>query len=288
MGSFQSNTYGWFFYKDGELTYNAGVTSSQRGMRCIVPVEDGWIISSWSYNTTISFVDGETGEATNLGINGYQIGPYVQSWYGHNGVWKPAYDFNRKYGRYRILSSYDAYGFIFDDITHEVVPMITWSDTSPTPTPTSISKTVYMRRISFVEYAANRVMLVTGSSSNNGVVILNYATGEAYLFNGSGLYANNDYSYWFLPLTTLVPVGGGYIIFVKPFDWEKYPTNFTSANGVWYLDTSTGRLRRMYTSGYYDSVEDAPGGKYIYLSSLPEINRLYWNEESKTITKVNY
>jgi len=288
MGSFQGNTYGWFFYKNGVLTYNQGVTSSQRGMRCIVPVEDGWIISSWSYNTTVSFVDGETGEATNLGINGYQFGPYLNYWYGHGGVWKPGYDYNRKYGRYRIISSYDAYGFIFDDITHEVVPMTYWYDSNPSPTAGSTVKNVYMRRVSFIEYAQNMVMIVSGSSSTSGTVILNYATGEAYLFSGASLYANNDYSYWFLPFTTLIPVGDGYLLFVKPFDWEKYQNIFTGTTGVWHINTATNRLQRRITSGYYDSVEEAPGGKYIYLSSMPEICRLYWNEESKTLTRVEY
>ncbi len=288
MGSFNSNIYGWLFYKDGGITYNAGVTSSQRGMRCIVPVEDGWVISSWSYNTTVSFVDGETGEATNLGFNGYQFGPYVNYWYGHGGVWKPSYDYDRKYGRYRIISSYDGYGFIFDDITHEAVPMTYWSDSSPTPTPSSTAKCVFMRRVSFVEYAPNVVLIITGSSSNSGVVTLNYATGVAYLFNGASLYALNDYSYWFLPFITLLPVNGGYLLFVKPFDWNRYPNTYTSAAGIWHIDAATNRLRRIYSQGYYDTVEEAPGGLYIYLSSMPKINRLYWNEESKTITKVEY
>ena len=132
------------------------------------------------------------------------------------------------------------------------------------------------------------VMVVQGSSSNNGTVVLNYATGEAYLFNGAGLYATNDYNYWFLPYTTLISVSDGYLMFVKPFDWETYQSTFTSAAGVWYLNTTTNRLKRIYTSGYHDSVEEAPGGLYIYLSSLPEINRLYWNSESKTITRVDY
>lgn len=288
MGGFSTNVYGWMFYKNGEFTYNAGFDGNQRGMRCIVPVEDGWIISSWSYTARVAFVDGETGEATNLEISASQLGPYMQYWYGHGGVWKPTYDYNRKYGRYRIISSYDGYGFIFDDITHAVIPLMYWYDNNPLPSPTSTVKNVYMRRVSFIEYAQNWVMIISGSSSNNGVVSFNYATGEAYLFNGAGMYANNDYSYWFLPLTKLEPVSGGYLIFIKPFDWNKYPTTVSSATGVWYLDTTTNRLRRMYTSGYYDSVEEAPGGKYIYLSSLPKISRLYWNEETKTITKVDY
>ena len=288
MGSFNNSTYGWLFYKDGELTYNAGYDGNQRGMRCIVPVEDGWIISAWSYNVKIVFVDGETGESTSLGTNGSQLGPYMQSWYGHGGIWKPSWDFDRKYGRYRIISSYDGYGIIFDDITHEAVPMMTWSDSSVTPTPTSTSKSVYMRRVSFIEYAPNVVLVVQGSSSNSGTVLLNYATGEAYLFNNASLYANNDYSYWFLPFSTLVPVSDGYLLFVKPFDWSEYQSTFTSAAGVWHIDTSTNRLKRIYTQGYYDTVEEAPGGLYIYLSSMPEINRLYWNSDSKTITKVQY
>ena len=288
MGSFSNNVYGWLFYKDGEITYNAGYENNQRGMRCIIPVEDGWLIGSWSYNVKVVFVDGTTGESTSLGINCSQIGPYLNSWYGHGGVWKPTYDYDRKYGRYRIISSYEGYGFIFDDITHEAIPMMYWNDSSELPPPTSTVKTVYMRRVSFVEYAPNMVMVVQGSSSNNGTVVLNYATGEAYLFNGAGLYATNDYNYWFLPYTTLISVSDGYLMFVKPFDWETYQSTFTSAAGVWYLNTTTNRLKRIYTSGYYDSVEEAPGGLYIYLSSLPEINRLYWNSESKTITRVDY
>ena len=77
-------------------------------------------------------------------------------------------------------------------------------------------------------------------------------------------------------------------MFVRPFDWSEYQTTFTSAAGVWHIDTSTNRLKRIYTQGYYDTVEEAPGGLYIYLSSMPEINRLYWNSESKTISKVQY
>ena len=145
-----------------------------------------------------------------------------------------------------------------------------------------------MRRISFVEYAQNMVLLMQGSSSNNGAVILNYATGEAYLFNSSGLYAHNDYNYWFLPFTTLVPVGGGYLLFVKPFDWDETAAMLTSAPGVWHYNPVTGRLQRIYASGYYDSTEEAPGGFYLFLSSLPKINRLYWNSDSNTISKVDY
>ena len=288
MGGYNSNVYGWMFYKDGVLTYNAGYDNNQRGMRCIVPVEDGWIINSWSYNVKIVFVDGQTGESMPTGATGSQLGPYMNAWYGHGGMWKPGYDYDRKYGRYRIISSYDGYGIIFDDITHEAVPMMNWYDSSEVPTPSSTVKTTYMRRISVIEYAQNMVLVISGSSSNNGAILLNYATGEAYLFNNASLYAVNDYSYWFLPLTTLVPVGNGYLIFVKPFDWEEYTSNFTSSPGVWHLNTATNRLKRVYTQGYYDSVEEAPGGLYIYLSSMPQINRLYWNEESKTITKVEY
>ena len=222
------------------------------------------------------------------GATGSQLGPYMNAWYGHGGMWKPGYDYDRKYGRYRIISSYDGSGIIFDDITHEAVPMMNWYDSSEVPTPSSTVKTTYMRRISVIEYAQNMVLVISGSSSNNGAILLNYATGEAYLFNNASLYAVNDYSYWFLPLTTLVPVGNGYLIFVKPFDWEEYTSNFTSSPGVWHLNTATNRLKRVYTQGYYDSVEEAPGGLYIYLSSMPQINRLYWNEESKTITKVEY
>lgn len=288
MGGFNGNVFGWLFYKNGELTYNAGFGSNQRAMRCIVPVEDGWVIGSWGYNTRVAYVDGETGEAVDLGFNASQIGPYMNYWYGHGGIWKPTYDYNRKFGRYRVISSYDGYGFIFDDITHEVVPMTYWYDSNPQPTPSSTAKIVYMRRVSFVEYAQNMVMIVPGYSGNNGVITLNYATGEAYLFNNTGMYANNEYNYWFLPYTTLVPVGDGYLIFIKPFDWKTYPNTIVSAAGIWYLNTATGRLRRMYTTGYYDSTEDAPGGKYVFLSSLPKIIRLYWNEESKTITKIDY
>lgn len=85
-----------------------------------------------------------------------------------------------------------------------------------------------------------------------------------------------------------IPVDDGYLMFVKPFEWETYQIVTSSAMGVWHLNTTTNRLQRLYTSGYYDSVEAAPGGFYIYLSSMPKINRLYWNSESKTITKVEY
>ena len=287
MGSFGS-AYGWHYYKDGVLTYHALTGSYDRYLHAIVPVDDGWLIGSWSYNSTIHFVDGETGEATALGISANQIGPYMPYWYGNGGIWKPTYDYNRKYGRYRIISSYDGYGFIFDDITHELVPMTYWYDGNPTPSTGSVAKSVYMRRVSFVEYAQNRVMILPCSSSNNGTIIFNYASGEAFIFNNSALYVNNEYLYWFLPYTTLVPVTDGYLIFIKPFDWEKYPSTFTSAQGVWHLDTTTNRLRRLITTGYYDSTEEAPGGLYIYLSSLPQIERLYWNAESKTLTRVDY
>ena len=287
MGSFGSS-YGWHYYKDGVLTYHALTGSSNRYLHAIVTVDDGWLIGPWNSNGPVRFVDGETGEPTELGINMAQMGPYMPYWYGHSGVWKPTYDYNRKYGRYRIISSYDNYGFIFDDVTHEVMPMTYWYDSNPTPSTGSFVKTAYMRRVSFIEYAQNMVMILCGSSSTNGAVILNYATGEAYIFNNSSLFALNDYSYWFLPLTTLIPVTDGYLIFVKPFDWEKYQTTYTGTTGVWYLNTTTNRLQRLYTQGYYDSVEEAPGGLYIYLSSLPEIERLYWNAEAKTITKVSY
>ena len=287
MGSFGSS-YGWHYYKDGVLTYHSLTGSSNRYMHAIVTVDDGWLIGSWNSNGPIRFVDGETGEATELGINMNQMGPYMPYWYGHSGAWKPAYDYNRKYGRYRVISSYDSYGFIFDDITHEVMPMTYWYDSNPTPSAGSYVKTAYMRRVSFVEYAQNMVMIVCGSSSTNGAIILNYATGEAYLFTNSSFYANNDYTYWFLPFTTLIPVTDGYLVFVKPFDWDKYQSTFTGTTGVWYLNTTTNRFQRLYTSGYYDTVEEAPGGLYIYLSSLPDIERLYWNAESKTITKVSY
>ena len=287
MGSFGS-AYGYHFYKDGELTYVSMTGSGNRYLHCIVPVDDGWLMGSWNNSGMIRFVDGETGVATDLGFSFSQMGPYAGYWYGHNGIWKPNYDYNRKYGRYRVISSYDSQGFIFDDVTHEAIPMTYWYTGSESPSVGSTVKYTSMRRVSFVEYGNSCVLIIPGSSSNNGVIFFNYASGEAYLFNGVSLYANNDTNYWFTPLTALVPVGNGYLIFVKPFDWDKYPTTMVSATGVWHLNTGSNRLQRIYTSGYYDSTEDAPGGFYLYLSSLPVECRLYWNSDSNTISKVNY
>ena len=288
MGSFNSSVYGWFYYKNGELTYNAGIDSNHRSMRCIAAVEDGWVISSYNYSSRVMFIDGETGEAKDLGFNSSQIGIYMPYWYGHGGVWKPAFDYNRKYGRYRVLSTYDGNGCIFDDIAHEVLPLVYWNNTSDQPTPTSYVRYTYMRRVSFTELGNNAVLIVCGSSSNSGAVFLNYATGTAYLFTGASLYAYNEYSYWFTPLIEQIAVGNGILLYVKPFDWSEYPGSVTSAAGVWHYDPSTDRLRRIYTAGYYDSVEEAPGGFYLYLSSLPVECRLYWNSESNTLTKVDY
>ena len=123
------------------------------------------------------------------------------------------------------------------------MPMTYWYDSNPTPSTGSYVKTAYMRRVSFIEYAQNMVMIVCGSSSTNGAIILNYATGEAYIFNNSSFYANNDYTYWFLPLTTLIPVTDGYLVFVKPFDWDKYQSTFGAPTGVWYLNTTTNRFQ---------------------------------------------
>ncbi len=287
MGSFSSNVYGWHYYRNGTLTYNSGLDSSSRAMRCISVVNDGWVIGSWNYSTKMAFIDGETGAVTDLGVTAYQIGEYLSGWYGPNGAWKPSYDYNKKYGRYRILSSYDSSGIIFDDTSHEAIPMYQWNNTDTAPM-SSYVKTTAMRRVSFTDIDSNNVLIVCGSSSTSGAVILNHATGRAYLFNSSSMYANNDYNYRFTPLIEFITVDDGFLIYVKPFDYEQCPVMLTSAPGVWRYFSSTGRLQRIYASGYYDTKEDAPGGFYIYLSSLPDECRLYWNSETNTLTKVEY
>lgn len=287
MGSFNNSSYGWFFYKDGELVYTRGPDGNSRGMRCIVPVEDGWVISSYSYSSRVMFIDGETGEAKDLQFSANQLGPYIPYWYGHNGNWKPTYDYNRKYGRYRVISSYDGYGFIFDDIAHEAVPLYTWATSSEVPS-TSSSKYVPMRRVAFIDLGNSTVLIMSSTSNNNGPTIFNYSTGTAYQFTNSGLYANNEPSYLFTPLIMRIPVGNGELFTVKPFDWDETAAMLTSAPGVWHYNPVTGRLQRIYASGYYDSTEEAPGGFYLFLSSLPKINRLYWNSDSNTISKVDY
>lgn len=287
MGSFSGNVYGWHYYRNGTLTYNAGLDTASRAMRCITPVNDGWVIGSYNYSAKMAFVDGETGAVTDLGVTASQIGPYMVAWYGPNGAWKPSYDYNRKYGRYRVLSSYDSNGLIFDDTSHEVLPMYNWNNNDASPL-TSFVKYTAMRRVSFTELDENSVMILCGSSSTNGAIILNHTQGRAYLFTGSSLYANNDYTYRFTPLMHFITVATGILIFVKPFDYEQCPVTLTSAPGVWLYDPTTNRLQKIYAYGYYDSVEDAPGGFYIFLSSLPDECRLYWNNETNTLTKVEY
>ena len=211
----------------------------------------------------------------------------MTAWYGANGAWKPSYDYNRKYGRYRIISSYDSKGIIFDDTSHEIVSIYQWNNADASPLSSYVKYTT-MRRISFTELNSDTVLIANGSSSTNGAIILNHTQGRAYLFTGSALYANNDYTYRFTPLIEIITVATGLLFFVKPFDYEQCPVMLTSAPGVWHYDPTTDRIQRLYAYGYYDSVEEAPGGFYIYLSSLPDECRLYWNSETNTLTKVEY
>lgn len=287
LGSFNSSVYGWYFYKNGVITYNAGFNSNTRCMRCISVVEDGWVVSSYNYSSPVAFIDGDTGEAKNLGISVNQVGPYMPNWYGPNTSWKPTYDYNRKFGRYRVLSSYDGNGCIFDDIAHEVLPLVYWYNGSELPS-TTTAKSTSLRRVAFIELDNNTVLIVSGYSSNSNCVTLNYSTGTAYLWQNLSLYVNNEANYWFTPLDEEIPVSDGLLIYIKPFDYSEYPAMLTSAAGVWHYYPTTGRLDRIYSSGYYDTKEDAPGGFYLYLSSLPQINRLYWNDETHTLTKIDY
>ena len=80
MGSFNSSIYGWHYFRNGTLSYNAGLDSNSRSMRCISAVTDGWVVSSWNYSAKLAFVDGETGAVTDLGVTGSQIGTYMAAW----------------------------------------------------------------------------------------------------------------------------------------------------------------------------------------------------------------
>jgi len=58
--------------------------------------------------------------------------------------------------------------------------------------------------------------------------------------------------------------------------------------GVYHINSSNHRVQRLIDYGYYDSIEEAPGGFYIYLSTRPVVDRVYWNNETCTLTKVDY
>lgn len=282
MGSFTQSTQGFLFYKDGVVEYSNPTTLRQ--MCSILTVDDGWVISSHYNSTNCYFVDKDTGEYILLTNGVTRLGPYLSSWYGGDNYVKSSYDYNRKYGDFRILSSYDGYGLIFDEVNKIAVRRYQWASASETPN-TNLYSQAYLpfQRIFIYDICKDCVLII---SATGDPVLLNYITGTVYSYTNMNLTVVNDPSRLWQPYVKIIPVSGGSLIFMPPFKWKNSTTSSAGAQGVWFFDEDIKKLRRLYTEGYYNTYEEGAGGGYIYLSAMAFTNKLYYDAETHTITRV--
>lgn len=300
LGHIQSDRISPKIYKNKVLS-DVSVPSSQLGMNSIAPVDGGWIVSS-TYSTGIPmwFVSEESASGsvvgpTGSGTYGYFTGFPSPDWSYMLSQFDQSFSCNKKYGNYRILSTYysSCTLVIWDDVNKVPVPIHYWYSDSDTPS-TSVTYSTYgsFINISYIEIGSDTVMLLGGSNNSASIITLNYLTGDAYLFNGAPFnsYHNNNARY--APITIQKDTSDGFIFFSKntyyPYKGYGDPGNWTASGGIYHYSSSNGRVQRLKVDGYYDSTEDAPGGFYIYDSRWPDLDRCYWNNETNTLTEIPY
>lgn len=284
MGSYQTSVdhNGILLFKDGALTR---IKDTNAVRSCYMERVDDGIIVGRDSNTYCYFVNGSTGDITQLSTDNGYFGKYWYSWYGPGDHNKASYDFNRKFGDYRIISGYsgDA-GCIFNDVTHQLVRIYSWIKTSEQPSTSSTTR-LYLNRPNFYELADSWVFIV---GATGYPLMFNYNTGTAYRFTTDNFYIGEQIEHPLSPYIVTIPTEGGFLFFSKKFDYSKQESSVSTAftQGVLFVDTYLHKVTKVYPSGYYDSYEEAPGGFYIYMKSLEFSQKLYWDAASRTMTQI--
>ena len=284
LGSYQTSLdyNGILLYKDGQMSL---IQSTNATRMCYMKrVDDGILVS----RDTVSycyFVDGTTGAIKQLSNDNGYFGQYWYSWYGPGDYNKPTYEFNRKFGNYRVISGYSSDGgCIFDDTTHELVKIYNWAKTSDTPSTTYTTR-LSLNRPRFFELD-NSWVLIIGASGYP--VMFNYETGMAYRFNSDSFYLGDSIDHPYSPYIVQIPTDGGFLLFSKRFDYSIQEGSVlgTSNDGILFVDTILHKATKVFTTGYYDTYEEAPGGLYIYLKGMEYAQKLYWDAANRTMTQI--
>ena len=284
MGSYQTNKdyNGILLFKDGALTCIKDTNASR--MCYMESVDDGVIVGRDS-NSYCYYVDGSTGEINQLSTDNGYFGQYLNAWYGPGDYNKPTYEYNRKFGDYRVISgSSSDTGCIFNEINHQLVKIYSWQKESEEPG-TSFTYRLSLNRPNFFELD-NSWVLIIGASGYP--VIFNYETGMAYRFSSDTFYFGEQIEHPLSPYIVQIPTDGGFLLFSKKYDYSKQESSISNSfsEGILYVDTTFHKATKVYPGGYYDTYEETPGGLYIYLKNFEYSQKLYWDSTNHTITQI--
>jgi len=76
-------------------------------------------------------------------------------------------------------------------------------------------------------------------------------------------------------------VPGGFLL------WSNYLSGTSYPQGIYYYDIETQKLKSVYSKGFrWSYFEETTGGYYIQMGELKFLKKLYWDNETKTITEV--
>ena len=77
------------------------------------------------------------------------------------------------------------------------------------------------------------------------------------------------------------PVEGGYLLYSTYLSGTSYPL------GIYYYDIEKQTLKSVYSKGFrWSYFEETTGGYYIQMGEMKFYKKLYWDNETKTITEV--
>ena len=252
---------------------------------CYMETVDDGIIVGRDSNSYCYFVDGTTGEITQLSTDNGYFGKYLSSWYGPGDYNRHSHEYNRKFGNYRVISGYSSdAGLIFDEINHQPLRIYNWLKTSDTPS-TSSTYRLSLNRPVFYELDGGWVFII---GSVGYPVMFNYITGTAYRFYSDSFYFGEQNEHPLSPYIVQIPTDGGFLLFSKRFDYnvqESYLST-TFSEGILFVDTLLYKATKVYPSGYYDTYEETPGGLYIYLGGFEYSQKLYWDAANRTMTQI--
>lgn len=284
MGSYQTNQdyNAILMFKDGALTC---IKDTNAVRMCYMETVDDGIIVGRDSNSYCYFVDGNTGEITQLSTDNGYFGKYFSSWYGPGDYNRHSHEYNRKFGNYRVISGYSSdAGLIFDEINHQPLRIYNWLKNSDTPS-TSSTYRLSLNRPVFYELDGGWVFII---GSVGYPVMFNYITGTAYRFYSDSFYFGEQNDHLLSPYIVQIPTDGGFLLFSKRFDYSVQESNLSTSfsEGVLFVDTLLYKATKVYPSGYYDNYEETPGGFYIYLKGFEYSQKLYWDAANKTMTQI--
>ena len=283
-------------YKNGSLI-DIVPPSSQLYMSCMAPVDGGWIVSANSSSAyRMWFVSISDASAVWVGpsnCTACQIGQPGGSWYDFISYKKPTRSFNSRYGKYSVLTSSTANyqnGIIWDNVNKDIVPMHWWYENQDAPSPTSITYSMYYASGCYMmDVDEDTILVVSGYTGGSTYpVVLNYNTGDAYIFASMSCYSNNENNQLLTPDIVTKNVTDGKVFFFKRTPYPVTTDSWICSAGIFHYNKNNMRIQWLKRSGYYNTTEDAPGGFYIYTSMYPDLDRCYWNNETNTLTEIPY